>query len=86
MLILFGKSKGNNGHSPRMDRDGVRNYSDDPDVPTLTIVYIYLLIASTNISEATIYCSMPVTRCRGFSNEKIVVPDLKVNPLLFSYI
>ena len=86
MLILFGKSKCNNGHSPRMDRDGVRNYSDDPDVPTLTIVYIYLLIASTNISEATIYCSMPVTRCRGFSNEKIVVPDLKVNPLLFSYI
>lgn len=86
MLILFGKSKVNNGHSPRMDRDSVRNYSDDPDVPTLTIVFIYLLIASTNISEATIYCYMPFTRCRGFSDEKVVVPDLKVNPLLFSYI
>lgn len=54
MLILFRKSKDNNGHSPRMDRGSVRNYSDDTDVPTLTIVFVYLLIASTNISEATI--------------------------------
>ena len=54
MLILFRKSKDNNGHSPRIDRDSVRNYSNDADVPTLTIVFIYLLIVSANISEATI--------------------------------
>lgn len=45
MLILFGKSKDNNGHSPRMDTDSVRNYSDDTDVqPWPLCSFIYSLL------------------------------------------
>ena len=52
MLILFGKSKDNNGHSPRIDRDSVRNYSDDADVPTLTLYsFIYSLFQQTFLKQ-----------------------------------